>query len=179
MLAAMAIALVALVIVYALYRRGIDAGADLIKSMPKGPSLTIENLRHTAAREGSTEWTLEAAKAKMAGNRKSATLTDVSVVFFADDGGEVHLTADTGHLNLRSNDLKVTGNVVVWQQDYRIVTENLEYQNRQQLLVANAPVTVTGTTVSVTAESATFDLEKKHLRFEGNVYGTITQKLQM
>jgi LPS export ABC transporter protein LptC len=179
MLAAMAIALAALVIVYALYRRGIDAGADLIKNMPKGPSLTIENLRHTAVREGSTEWTLEAAQAKMAGNRKSATLTEVSVVFFADDGDEVHLTADTGHLNLRSDDLKVSGNVVVWQKSYRIVTENLEYQNRRQLLVAKTPVKVTGTTVSVTAERATFDLENKHLRFEGNVYGTITRKIQM
>jgi LPS export ABC transporter protein LptC len=179
MLAAMAIALIALVSVYALYRRGIDAGADLIKNIPKGSSLTIENLRHTAAREGSTEWTLEAAEAKMAGNRKSATLTDVSVVYFADDGDKVHLTADTGHLNLKSDDLKVSGNVVIWQRNYRIVTENLEYQNRRQLLVATTPVKVTGTTMSVTADSATFDLEKKHLRFEGNVYGTINRKLQM
>jgi LPS export ABC transporter protein LptC len=175
----MAIALAGVVAVYTVYRRGTETGADLLKNLPSGASLTIENLRQTAAREGKTEWTLDAARARMSSDRKSATLEKVSVVFFVEDGDEVHLTADAGLLKIRSNDLEVSGNVVVWQGGYRLTCERLEYHHRDRVIVAEGPVSVAGKSLSVDAEEATFDIESKRLRFKGNVYGTIVQALEM
>ena len=179
LLTVMAIALAALVAVYAVYRRGAESGADLIQSLPSGTSLTIDNLRHTAVREGKTEWTLEADRAKMTSDRNSATLDKVSVVFFAEDGGKVRLKADSGTLRTRSNDLEVSGNVVVWQDEYRLTCDRIEYHHRNRLLVADGPVKVAGKTLSVDAEAATFDMETRRLLFEGNVYGTIVHPLEM
>ena len=174
----MAIALAALAAVYAVYRSENGTAENIIENIPSGASLTIENLRHTAAREGAVDWQLNAARAKMAGDRKSAVLENVSVEFFAD-GGNVRLTAEAGRLDLRSNDLEVSGNVVVRNNDYRMVTERLQYRQRQRLLVADTPVRITGKAVSLTAETAAFDLENRNLRFEGNVYGTITENLPL
>jgi LPS export ABC transporter protein LptC len=178
LVAAMAIALAALAAVYAVYRSKDGTAENLIENMPSGASLTIENLRHTAAREGAVDWQLNAARAQMAGNRKSAVLENVSVEFFAD-AGSIHLTADAGRLDLGANDLEVSGNVVVRNDDYRIVTERLQYRQTDRMLVADAPVKITGKAVSLTADTAAFDLENRNLRFEGNVYGTITEHLPL
>jgi LPS export ABC transporter protein LptC len=175
----MAIALAALVAVYTVYRRGAETGADLIKGLPAGTSLTIENLRHTAAREGRTEWTLDAARAKMSSDRKSAMLEKVSVEFFVEDGEAVHLAADEGILQTRSNDLEVSGNVVVRQGGYRLTCERLEYRYRDRMLVAEGPVRIADSIISVDAEQATFDMESKKLLFKGKVHGTIAQPLEM
>lgn len=179
MLAAMALVLAAVVGAYIVYRKGLDAGTEVLKSMPAGPSLTIENLRHTASKEGRTQWTLEAARAKMTGDRQTATLEKVSVVFFMEDGGKARLTADRGSLNLRSDDLEVSGNVVVEQAKYRLTAETLEYRRRQRMVVAGGPVKVTGDAVSLNAETAAFDLKSGRLRFEGNVHGIFHQNFAL
>lgn len=175
----MAITLAGLVAAFVLYRRSAGTGADLIENMAAAPGLTIENLRHTAAAEGRTEWTLEAARAKMTADGKSAALEQVLVVFHLKDGDRVRLTADEGLLDIPSNDLELRGNVVVVQGVYRLATKRMQYHHRQRVLTAGTPVSVAGVNVSLTAKTASFDMESRVLRFEGNVNGTIAQSLEM
>jgi LPS export ABC transporter protein LptC len=179
MLGAMAITLAGLVAAFVLYRRGADTGAELIETMAAAPGLTIENLRHTAAVEGRTEWTLEAARAKMTADRQSADLEAVAVVFYLEDGDRVRLTADEGFLDIPSNDLELRGNIVVVHGVYRLTTDRMQYRHRQRLLTAGTPVTVASGKVSLTAKTASFDMDSRILRFEGNVNGTIAQNLEL
>jgi LPS export ABC transporter protein LptC len=177
--AVMLIALGALAAVYVVYRRGIDPGADLMKKLPSGTSLSIENLRHTAARHGRTEWELSADTTRMMPGKNAAALDRVAVVFYMDDGSRVNLTADSGVLETGTSNLTVAGNVVVSRSEYRLTTERIRYRHQERILAAETPVTVSGVSMSLTADAATFDLDTRKLRFEGGVHGSIDQKLEM
>ncbi len=177
--AVMVLALVALAAVYVVYRTGIDPGADLMKTLPSGTSLSIENLRHTAARHGRTEWELTAAAARMIPEKKAAALEKVSVVFYMNDDSRVHLTADTGLLETGTNDLTVSGNVIVSRDEYRLTTESIRYRHRERILAAENSVTISGAALFLEADTAVFELDTRKLRFEGGVHGAIDQKLEM
>lgn len=177
--AVMLLALGALAAVYAVYRAGIDPNSDLIEKMPSGTSLSIENLRHTAARHGRTEWELTAAAARMIPEKNAAALDDVAVVFYMDDGSRVHLTAESGILETGTNDLIVSGNVIVRRDEYRLTTETIRYRHRARTLAAEHPVTISGDALFLEADTAVFDIDTRKLRFEGGVHGAIDQKLEM
>ena len=115
----------------------------------------------------------------MTPDRSPAQLDRLSAVFFLDDGTRVQMTADSGRLKTDSNDLEVTGNVILTNAGYRLTTERLVYGHRTRKISAPEAVAVTGRSMTLTADSATFDLESRRLRFEGSVYGITQDKLAL
>jgi LPS export ABC transporter protein LptC len=179
LLLAMAISLAGLAGTYIAYRQGADPGDETYRTPTSGAGLTIENLRHTAAREGKTEWQLQAATARLTPDRTEAQLDRLSAVFFLDDGTRVEMTADEGRLETGSNDLEVAGNVVLTNDGYRLTTDKLRYGHKKRKISAPGPVAVSGGAMKLTADSATFDLESRKFHFEGSVHGIIDRKLAL
>jgi LPS export ABC transporter protein LptC/lipopolysaccharide transport protein LptA len=136
-------------------------------------TLSIDKIHHTATRKGKKEWSLEAASAHYIGKAGQMVIDDLMVTFFLDDASEVTLTADRGILNTDSNDIEVTGNVVVTNGEYRLLTKKLNYAHEKRVLYSTAPVTISGPEAQLAADKLSFDLNTKKVTLEGSVETTL------
>ena len=100
-------------------------------------------------------------------------LDDLTVTFFLDDGSEMTLTADKGNLNTDSNDIEVSGNVVVINREYKLRTEGLNYAHDKRVLYSTAPVTISGPEATLAADKISLDLNTNIVTLEGSVETTI------
>jgi LPS export ABC transporter protein LptC len=175
----MLLAIGGIVGVYVAYRRAMEVPVDLIASVPEGTSLSIRNLRHTAIREGITEWKLVAETARFDPTRKKAVLETLSVTFFVSGGDRILLTADHGTLRTDTNDIEISGNIVVRKGPFRLKTERLDYGHKRRVITARTPVELAGQSMTLLADSMTYDLNTRKAQFRGHVNGTIDQHLAL
>jgi LPS export ABC transporter protein LptC len=138
----------------------------------EGASMSVGRIHQTSTRDGKKEWTLEADSAYYVESDKQVVLKDLAVTFFLEDNGEVYLTGDQGILNTDSNDIEVSGHVVIKNKYYRLTTENLSYRHDRRILFSDVPVTVSGNSTEISAGSGSLDLNTKQIVLEGNVEGT-------
>ena len=166
-------ALGAVIGIYITFQQDPSVSEGIPESTEPDATLSIGKIQHTATRKGKKEWSLEASSASYMGNTSQMVLKDLKVSFFVEDASEIELEADRGILNTSSNDIEVSGNVVVKNKDYKLVTEKLNYANDQRLLDSKAPVTISGPTVQMTADSVSFDLNTQKFTMEGSVETTL------
>lgn len=146
---------------------------------PQGPSnadTSMNRLYQVSTKEGRTEWKLEAASAEMIKSKKLAKLKDVSVVFYLKDGDEVMLTADRGIIHTDTKDIEVSGNVVIINKNYKMITDTLKYEDRSRTLTSPTPLAITDNSSSLMADSMVFNLTKNQSLFKGNVMGIFSGK---
>jgi LPS export ABC transporter protein LptC len=163
------------VVVYLAYQRLSDAPELLLSTIQEGADMSIGKIHQTATRDGKREWSLEAASAHYMEDKKQVVLNELSVIFYLEDGSEAYLTADRGVLNTASNDIEVSGNVIIKKDTYQLFTDKLNYQNKIRTIFARVPVLITGKDARVTADSASFDLNTKKIRLKGNVDSTVSE----
>lgn len=142
-------------------------------SITSGANMSIDNVHQTATRDGVKEWSLEASSAKLIDSGDTALFTDVSVVFYLKDKSQVMMTAKEGMLNTATNDLTVTGNVVIDNSSYTMTTETLHYKNNSRIVIVDEFVKISGKTMAFHADALTFDMNKRKVLMKGNVKGTI------
>ena len=138
-------------------------------------TLSIGKIHQTANRNGKKEWSLEADSAHYIEEDNQMILKDLKVVFFLKDNSEINLKADQGVLKIDSNDIEVSGNVVLKNQEYNLVTEKLAYAHDQHLLHSNTRATIFSRSTQLTADSMALDLNAKKLTLEGRVETIINQ----
>lgn len=137
--------------------------------------LSISSFRHTATRDGKTEWKLEAGSAGFFPDRNQMRLRDVDITFYPrQDRPETHLTAEKGRLNLQSNNMTATGRVVVENPDYRLETETLHYDSDLHIILSKTPVSIVGTAIRLRADGMKLHLKNGKLQCRGNVEGTLS-----
>jgi LPS export ABC transporter protein LptC len=100
-------------------------------------------------------------------------LKDLMVTFFLDDKSEIILAADKGILNTDSNDIEVSGNVVLKNKEYTLLTERLNYAHNKRVLYSTTPVTISGPSARLAADTISFDLNTKKVTLEGSVETTL------
>ena len=176
LLAVVVIAVGIVIVVYMGYRRLSEAPELLLDTLQDGADMSIGKIHQTATRNGKREWSLEAESAHYIEDKKEVILKDLAVTFYLDDGDEVYLTAQRGVLNTGSNDIEVSGNVIIKKDTYRLVTEKLNYENKQRIIFTLSPVLLTGKDARVSANSASLDLNTNTIRLKGNVESTISEK---
>ena len=142
-------------------------------------TLSIDKIQHTATRKGKKEWRLEAASANYIGKTSQMVLNDLIVTFFLDDSSEITLTADKGILNTDSNDIEVSGNVVVINREYKLLTQGLNYAHDKRVLYSTAPVTISGPEAHLAADTISFDLNTKKVTLEGSVETTLAHNFTL
>jgi LPS export ABC transporter protein LptC len=156
---------------------GFKPETQITESIPQSvepdAALSIGKIHQTATRNGKKEWSLEADSADYIEKNNQMILKDLKVVFFLKDNSEINLKADQGILEIDSNDIEVSGNVVLKNNEYRLATEKLMYANDRRMLYSKVPATIFSTSIQLTADSMTFDLNLKKLTLEGSVETTI------
>ena len=156
---------------------GFKPETQIAESIPQSvepeATLSIGKIHQTSTRDGKKQWSLEADSANYIEKNNQMILKDLKVVFFLKDNSEINLKADQGTLEIDSNDIEVSGNVVLKNNEYHLVTEKLMYANDRRVLYSNVPATIFSTSIQLTADSMTFDLNSKKLTLEGSVETTV------
>lgn len=163
------------IVVYMGYRRLSETPELILSTIQDGADMSIGKIHQTATRDGKKEWSLEAASAHYMEDKKQVILNELSVTFYLDDGDEVYLTADRGVLNTGSNDIEVSGNIIIKKDAYQLTTEKLNYENKQRIIFTHSPVLLTGEDARVSANSASLYLNTKTIILKGNVESTISE----
>ena len=175
MLATIVIALGTVIAIYIQFRSDPNVVHRVAESDEPDATLSVNKIQQTATRDGKKEWSLEASSGHYLDKTRQLLLKDVKVTFFLKDKSEIILIADQGTLDTESSDMAVSGNVVLKNNEYRLLTENLSYDHDQRLLYSKDPVRISGAAAELVAESLSYDLDAKRLTLEGGVATTIDE----
>jgi LPS export ABC transporter protein LptC len=69
--------------------------------------------------------------------------------------------------------MEASGNVVVINKEYKLLTERLNYSNKKRVLYSKAPVKISGPDMLVTADTISFDIDTQKVTMEGSVETTL------
>jgi LPS export ABC transporter protein LptC len=138
-------------------------------------TLSIKKFHHTATKKGDKQWFLEADSAQFFSEENMARLTDISVTFYLKDDQNIFLRANKGQLNTKTNDMTISGNVVVTMPQYILKTENLNYHHQSHIVNINSPVKITGSSMALTADTMSYEMKSGTLKCIGNVEGTFLE----
>jgi LPS export ABC transporter protein LptC len=179
LLATILITLGGVIGIYIGFRQDPKTAESFPESVEPDATVSIGKIQQTATRKGKKEWSLEASSAHYIDKSKEMVLRDLSVIFFLKDNSVVNLAADRGVLKTDSNDISVSGNVVLNNKEYKMLTEKLNYAHEQRVLYSSAPVIITGASSQLVADSLSFDLNSKKITLEGSVEATIANDFKL
>ena len=137
--------------------------------------LSISQFHHTAKKDGRTEWILDAAAARYFKNNSQVRLKQVKLKYFPrSEQPETRLTADKGRLYLDSNDMDISGHVVVENRKWRMETETLHYAHESNIISTQTSVQITGESLQLRADAMRLNIKTGKLICRGNVEGTLS-----
>jgi len=179
LLSIVALVLAGTIIVFIGYRRMTRNPEVLLDLVKNEADMQLNRIRQTAMKNGIREWRLEADSATLLEKKKTMLLVSPDVEFFMNDGDHLHLTAEQGTIYTDSNRMNVSGQVSANTSLYRFQTDALDYNPAARELRADTPVTLSGESFTLRADTMTMNLETRITRFEGSVEGTISEDLQL
>ncbi len=155
------------------YRQVSNAPELLLTSIKEGANLSLGKIRQTATRDGIKEWSLEADSANYMEAENKIDLKKLAVTYFLEDNREVYLEAEQGILQTDTNDIEVSGNVVIRNDEYQMKTEHLNYDHGQRIIICDQSIRIWGQDGELKAESAKYDLKADKIVLKGNVVATV------
>jgi LPS export ABC transporter protein LptC len=173
------VTLAVVITVFMGYRRTMDEAGGLATAIQEGAGMAISSIRQTAVRNGMTQWRLEAVSAEYLNDEGRAIFTEPSVTFYMENRGAVLMTADTGTVRTDSNDIRVSGDVVVKDQVYVLKTQTLSYDNDGHRFFTDAPVALSSEGFDLRADSASLDMKARRAVLKGNVRGTLSEDVEL
>jgi LPS export ABC transporter protein LptC len=135
--------------------------------------MVVEGVHQSATRDGRTEWSLEAATAQYRLPEKKVLLNDLSVTFFTRDEQKVYLSARHGTVMTDSHDMEADGNVVIYNDLYRLETERISYAHGPRMITSEVPVKIIGPAGELMADALSLDLNANRFRMRGHVRGIL------
>ena len=141
-------------------------GIYIYTRRPNSPHLRLSSFSHlkkvcyTEVKNGSKSWELVAEQVNMPQGQK-VILKTIKTTFFSENNSPIYLTADQGEIDLNTKDIKLEGNVRIWQKDgYVFITSHLDYKNHQNLLFTDAPVKIKGNNILVIAKGMQYFIKE-------------------
>jgi len=140
---------------------------------PNTGGMLIDGVHQSAARDGRTEWILDARSATYFQDGKMFQLSEPNVTFFRADGQKFFLTARRGTVLTDSHDMDASEDVVIWNDTDRLETESIRYRYADRLIESQSPVKVTTHTGDLTADALSVNLKTNRMAFSGHVQGLL------
>ena len=165
--------------VFISYRKVMTRGEAQLAKLSENVSISIGTVHHTATREGVTEWQLDAESAEYVPGKQEVLFKKVSAVFFVEKDRKVTLVADQGILKKDTNDIEVTGNVLVKDEVFQLKTSQLLYEHKSRIMASSSRVEVKSDTWDLEADSMKLDLNTRKTRFEGKVKGIYSEMFSL
>ena len=179
LLAAIVIGLGTVVATYIGFRTNPKVVEPIEEAAEPDATLSVDKIQQTATRDGKKEWSLEASSGHFIDKTRQLVLKDVKVTFYLKDKSEIKLSADQGILKTETNDMEVSGNVVLKNDEYKLLTETLSYVHKKRVVFSKTPVKISGSSTRLAADSLKFDLDAKILMLDGGVATTINEDVTL
>lgn len=141
-------------------------------------TLSIQNFRHTATQDGRKEWSIEADSANLFSTQNIAKLSNISALFFLKNDETISLTADSGLLHIDTNNLDISGHIIIKFSGYVMTTENLNYMYKSHIINIDTPMMITGKSIMFKANTMSYNLITDTIKCSGNVEGTFKQIME-
>jgi len=121
----------------------------------------LKKVCYTEAKNGFKSWELVAEQVNMPQGQK-VILKTIKTTFFPKADSPIYLTADKGELDLNTKNIKLEGNVHIWQkkQGYVLITTALDYINNQHVLSTDAPVKIKGDNILMIAKGMRYFIKE-------------------
>ena len=142
-------------------------------------TIAIDRVHQTSTKNGIKEWSLDARSAQFIEKDRQAVFDDLSVTFYLENDHSVNLSANKGYLNTDTRDIRIDGDVIADDGEFKILTDTLNYEHKRRVLIAVKPVQILGSAFRLNADSALYDLNSQQTTFDGSVEGTIIDKINL
>ena len=142
-------------------------------------TIAIDRVHQTSTKNGIKEWSLDARSAQFIEKDRQAVFDDLSVTFYLENDHSVNLSANKGYLNTDTRDIRIDGDVIADDGEFKILTDTLNYEHKRRVLIAVKPVQILGSTFRLNADSALYDLNSQQTTFDGSIEGTIFDKINL
>ena len=142
-------------------------------------TIAIDRVHQTSTKNGIKEWSLDATSAQFIEKDRQAVFDDLSVTFYLENDHSVNLSANKGYLNTDTRDIRIDGDVIADDGEFKILTDTLNYEHKRRVLIALKPVQILGSTFRLNADSALYDLNSQQTTFDGSVEGIIFDKINL
>ena len=103
---------------------GQSGGAAVIKNRA---TISLEGVHHWAIKDGVKDWSLDAESADYQLEDNIAVFRTLRVTFYREKGDDLFLSAPLGTWHTDSNDLDVSGHIMLKNKQYELQTEKLTY----------------------------------------------------
>lgn len=137
--------------------------------------LSIKNFHHVATEDGIRTWSLDAASARLYSDKNKAKLENITLVFFKENHQHLTITAKNGELDTTTRDMVLSENIVAIMPAWRLVTERLKYDHQSRILQIVTPVTITGKTQEISADTMSYGIDSEIITGTGNVTGVFSE----
>jgi len=132
-----------------------------------GEGIRIENFSYSAI--GINPWELKAISAVVSKSLDRVALDNPSVVYEGGKGEKIYLSAKSGELDKKSNNVSGKGDVSIRYKEFLFSTGSIDYRHEKREADTEAEVSLEGTDLSLTGKGMKFSLEREEVVIEQDV----------
>lgn len=136
--------------------------------------MKLTDMEYTEMQKGRRIWNLKAAEAKYFQDDQKTALSRVELVFFLENGEEIHLQSQHGILYAGSKDIELWGQVhAAFPQDYELTTERARYRHSDNEISSDASILVTGPDMKLAGMKWRYAIPERRAFLEGQIQATL------
>lgn len=163
-----------IVVMFYIHRQQVAPYRSDTAAEKKDATITMEGIHHTEIRNGVKDGELEAESGDYNLDEKKAYLSMLQATYIDENGENVFLSAESGTWDEDSNDLEVSGNVVLKNNQCVIQTERMIFNDNEQIFDTDSPVVVCCSSLCQESdEGMTYSLDTGITIMKGNVEGQV------
>lgn len=162
-----------IIVMFSRNRQQAPSDQSGISTENRNETIALEGIHHTDIRNGMKYLELDAESGDWQLEENSAYLTMLDATFFEDDGERVFLSAESGTWMRDSNDLEVSGNVVLKNSQCEMQTDDLIFNENEQIFVTESHVEMCCLSLCQEADGMTFSRDTGKFELHRNIRGKI------
>ena len=174
---ALGLALVLLVVISLRYRPETQLQA-LVKALPEGVDVSMQDIDYTHIEEGRARWRLVAQQAERESASGAVGLINPQLDFYDGQGAmKGSLRAGKGEVSDDYQHVKLRGDVVLKNSaGYTLYTDSLDYDHTTQIAATDAHVRLIGDGVHLEGTGLVFYVKQERLKLNADVIGSFDSK---
>ena len=156
------------------YRPSIQL-AEVVKALPSGVDLALQDINYTHSEAGVARWRLVAKQVQHRAEQRGMVVADLHLTFFDAAGIEQGtLTARNGQVTADFSVVEVRGEVqIVSRNGYTLQTDHLTYRQEERSIRTDAPVRLVSTDMQLDGVGLTLDLATQRLQVHDKVRAVV------
>ena len=156
------------------YRPAVEL-AEVVKALPSGEDLALQDINYTHSEAGVARWRLVAKQVQHRAEPQGMVVADLQLTFFDAAGIEQGtLTARNGQVDADFSVVEVRGEVqIVSRNGYTLQTEHLTYRQQDRSIRTDAPVRLVSTEMQLDGVGLTLDLATQRLQVHDKVRAVV------